>query len=646
MHYYEIAPNQIIRNNEFYFTYHSSKKLSIGQIVLIEIGKKTMPGIVIKSTTKPTFMTKEITSVIESEPLPGQLLELANWLSKYYLTHYANVLQTILPTGIQKKRNNKTVPNNSFRRNRTNFVLNNDQLSVLQKIKKYREGTFLLQGITGSGKTAIYIELIKTFLKNNRSAIIIIPEISLTSQLVAELSIHFDDILVAHSKMTEQKRHSAWITALNSKKPIVVIGPRSALFMPIKNIGAIIIDEAHEPSLKQEQAPKYSALRVATMLGRYHNAKVIFGSATPSIIDRYLAESSDKPILKLSQSASENNKPPTIMLVDMKKRTNFKQHRFLSDELLKSIKTNLESNKQTLIFHNRRGSTNITLCNNCGWSSECSNCKLPLTLHADKHKLICHICNQSNPVPNFCPICKQADIIHKGIGTKLIETEIKKLFPSANTVRFDADNKTSETLDKRYSELYDGSIDIIIGTQIVAKGLDLPHLRTVGILQADLGLSMPDFSTNERSFQLLSQVIGRVGRNEHETSVIVQAYQPDQTAIKFGIQQNYEEFYMSELKNRKKGNFPPYTHLLKLTCSYKSEASVIKNAKKISELIKQNIPKDVEVLGPAPAFHERQGDNYRWQLTIKSPRRDHLIKIVKIIPSKNWQSELDPTSLL
>lgn len=647
MHYYEVAPNQIIRTNNETFTYSSDVQLPIGQIVSIEIGKKQMIGVVLHKTTKPIYPTKSITSILESNPLPTELINLAIWLSKYYLTPLALVIRLIIPKGIQKKRRDSYHQYEIIKRKRTNIVFNKEQSSSLKTIADSTPGSFLLQGITGSGKTEVYIEIAKQSISINRSVIILLPEIALTSQLISEFSNHFDNLLVTHSKMTESERHKTWSDAISSQTPRVVIGPRSALFVPLKNIGAIIIDEAHEPSYKQEQSPKYSALRTATMLGRFHNAKVIFGSATPNVTDRYLAEKSDRPILKLNSVARTNSKPPTITLVDMTKKSNSSTgNRFFSKQLIDQISKTLQIKEQILIFHNRRGSANTTLCENCGWSAQCQRCYLPLTLHADKHQLLCHICGYKQPVPTVCPICGSVDIIHKGIGTKLIETELKKLFPDANIARFDADNTKEETINSRYKDLYDGTINIAIGTQVIAKGLDLPHLRTVGVIQADTGLSLPDFNANERTFQLLSQVIGRVGRNNSKTQVIVQTYQPTHPSVIYGLAQDYESFYSYTLIERKKGLFPPFTFLLKLTCVYKTESTAIRNAQKLAKELQAKAHPEVQILGPTPAFYERQRGAYRWQLVLKSPKREYLIDALKLVPSNSWQFELDPTSLL
>ncbi len=646
MHYYEVAPNQIVRPGSSVFTYASEQNLEIGHIVLIEVGKKHMIGVVMRPAKQPSYQTKPILSIIEPTPLPNQLLELATWLSRYYVTPFASVLQALLPRGLQKTRRARPATPKPTLRDRTNIVFNAQQKEVLDTVEASPTGTFLLQGITGSGKTEVYIEIAKRAISRGKSVIVLVPEIALTSQIVADFSHHFENILIVHSTITEAERHLTWKEALTSTSPRVVIGARSALFTPLKNIGAIIVDEAHEPSYKQEQSPRYSALRAATILGRLHDAIVILGSATPNISDRYLAEQSHRPLLTLTKSARKHTLPPAVSLIDMTKRANFDGHRFFSKQLLMQLEATLSEGKQALIFHNRRGSASTTLCQNCGWTAQCPRCYIPLTLHADHHHLRCHICNHQQTVPTSCPDCGQADIIHKGFGTKLIETELRKLFPKASIARFDADNDTKETVNARYAELYSGAIDITVGTQVIAKGLDLPELRTVGVIQADSGLALPDFSASERTFQLLAQVVGRVGRNHHATQVIVQTYQPTHPSVSFGLTQDYESFYSYALNERKKGLFPPFVHLLQLTCVYKSEAAAIRNAQIVARDLKAKMHRDVTILGPTPAFYERQRDTYRWQLTLKSPKREYLIEALAFVPATHWQSELDPTSLL
>lgn len=646
MHYYEVAPNVIVRSGSDSFTYSSDFPLPAGQIVEIEVGKRHHIGVVTSQSAKPPYPTKPITRQL-SYTLPSQLVDLAQWISSYYTTPLATVLQTMLPRGLTKTRRPKESALRPPSRDRINFVFNKAQAAAIKTILEMSPGSALLHGITGSGKTRIYLETAKAIIKSGKSVIVLVPEIALTSQLVDEFTHDFpNQIILTHSKQTEAQRHLVWQQVLQSQDPKIIVGPRSALFMPVSTLGLIIIDECHEPSFKQEQSPRYSALRTASMLASYHQAKLVLGSATPNIADYYLAEHSGRPIITLSTSARANAVKPTVQLVDMTKRTNFARHRFLSSPLIECLTSTLETGHQALLFHNRRGSASTTLCENCGWSAGCSRCFVPLTLHADHHELRCHICGLTARVPTSCPSCQHTDIIHKGIGTKLIEAEVKKLFPNKNIARFDGDTQSGHTVEEKYAELYNGTIDIIIGTQVIAKGLDLPLLRTVGVIQADSGLSLPDYSSSERTFQLLAQVIGRVGRSHHPTNVIVQSYQPTHPAVVDGLAQDYTHFYNTALAVRKQSNFPPFSHLLKLTCIYKTEAAAIRNAKALATTLRTHIHHDVQILGPTPAFYERQHETYRWQLTLKSPSRAHLVDTLQHLPSSHWQFELDPSSLL
>lgn len=646
MHYYEVAPNVIVRAHANTFTYSSESLLPVGQIVEIEVGKKKHIGIVTAKVRQPSYATKPVTRTL-NYAVPQQLVLLTEWMSTYYATPLATVLQTLLPRGLTKNRRPQQATLKPATRERTNFVFNKDQSAAIQQITSMSPGPALLHGITGSGKTRVYLEVAKSTLGAGKSVIVLVPEIALTSQLVAEFTHDFGEhILLTHSKQTEAQRHLTWQAALESQTPKVIIGPRSALFMPLHNLGLIIIDECHEPSFKQEQSPRYSALRAASKLASFHNAKLVLGSATPTIADYYLAEHSNRPIITLANKARGAAVQPTIQLVDMTKREKFTQHRFLSDPLLASIDSSLNSGHQALIFHNRRGSASTTLCEQCGWSAGCPRCFVPFTLHADHHELRCHICGLREHVPTSCPACQHANIVHKGIGTKLIETELKKRFPNKVIARFDGDTETGSTVEEKYTQLYDGSIDLIIGTQVIAKGLDLPGLRTVGVVQADSGLSLPDYSSSERTFQLLAQVIGRVGRSHHPTNVVIQSFQPTHPAVVDGLAQDYAHFYQSTLATRQRSQFPPFCYLLKLTCVYKTEAAAIRNAQDLAKQLRTKIHNDVQLLGPTPAFYERQHDTYRWQLTLKSTKRAHLVDALHHLPPTHWQFELDPTSLL
>lgn len=644
MHFYLVAPTTRAHTQGL-FTYTSTDKLLIGSAVLIEIGKKQSVGVVLKQVEKPEFKTKEIIRKLEEKPLPKPLLQLASWLEEYYASPIASVWQTILPSGMQKKRRNSTQETTKFVRKKTDITLNSDQKNAVKQLSKNPEKTSLLQGVTGSGKTAVYIELAKkTILKDKKSVIILVPEIALTSQLISEFEQHFSDILLTHSKMSEAQRHITWQKALNTTTPQLIIGPRSALFLPLSDIGLIVIDEAHEASFKQEQAPRYLALRAARILANQHKAKLVLGSATPSIGDRFIAEKTGN-VVRLDSVAKKTGNTE-IELVDNRKRGNFSRHRFLSNNLIEIIEETLNKKQQVLLFHNRRGSAPTTLCENCGWSAACKRCFVPMVLHGDVHKLICHVCGIKENIPTSCPDCGRTDIIHKGIGTKSIAEAVSKLFPSANIARFDGDSLADETLDKMYQEVYNGKIDIIVGTQVVAKGLDLPNLAVVGVVQADGGLILPDFAAEERVFQLLLQVMGRVGRDEKLSKIVIQTFQPESIAIQSAIKKDYDGFYEYALAKRRHDSFPPFVYLLKLTCIYKTESGAVNAARDMKSDLQKLISKSTIVLGPSPSFYERANGSYRWQIIVKSTNREELLKLARLAEQPKWQIEIDPISLL
>jgi primosomal protein N' (replication factor Y) len=646
MHYYLIAPTKIVRQDSELLTYHSDILLTIGTIVSIPVGSKTLVGVVVEQTDKPSYVTKSILSIIEDRPLPIHLIETAKWMASYYHTHLAVVFQNILPSGIQKSRRQTPDKPIVSVRNRVNIVLNSDQVSAIESVEDGSNGTFLLHGITGSGKTQVYIELAKKTIERGNSVIIIVPEIALTAQLVDEFLQHFDNIYITHSQQTESQRHTTWKKLLNSDRPSVVVGPRSALFAPLMSLGLIIIDEAHEPSLRQDKSPKYSALRTASVISSNTSGKLVLGSATPQVTEYYLAGENKRPLIELSKPARKDVQKSNISIVDMKDRQSFQKSRILSTDLIDAIERSLKNNEQVLLFHNRRGSASSTLCQACGWMATDPSTNLPLTLHADKYTLVSHISGETWPVPSHCPECGGVDIIHKGIGTKLIENEVRKLFPNSRISRFDSDTPSDSTLSKVYKELYDGTIDIIIGTQVVAKGLDLPNLRTVGLVQADSGLMLPDFASTERVFQLVAQTVGRVGRDSHDTTVIIQSYHPNHPAIVYGSRQDFQSFYTHEIALRQKYKFPPFTHILKLTCTYKTEATAIRNAREMAKILKDKLPQNVAIQGPAPAFYEFYKGTYRWQITVKATKRQNLLDAIKLVPKTHWQIDIDPIGLI
>ena len=647
--FYEVIPaKQIGRNSVDFLTYSSEMDLKPGSLVLVPLKSTKIPGIIVKKTPKPKFKVKPIEKLLYDEPLPNHLFKSLFWLSEYYLNPLPSVASAILPNGLEKNRR-KTPPSNSSNlplEKKSRIPLNPAQKQALERIESTPTATKLLFGITGSGKTNIYLKLAEKALKDHQSVILLVPEIALTSQLVQVFERTFEkNIVLLHSRQTDASRHRIWEQILLAKSPQIIIGPRSALFAPVKNLGLIIIDESHESSYYQENTPKYSALRLASFLASALKITCLQGSATPLVSDYYLARQKNA-LIPLTVKAKKTAIPTKIHIIDLKNRDNFSRNRFFSTPLLNAIKTNLESHKQTLIFHNRRGSAPLTICEGCGWQALCPDCFLPLTLHSDSYRLLCHACGHSEPVPLNCPECKCPNILHKGFGTKLLESELKKLFINARIARFDADNKKSESLDLLYDKVKNGDFDILIGTQTIAKGLDLPLLATVGVVQADAGLSLPDFASEEHTFELLTQVIGRVGRGHQETAeVFIQTYQPDHPAISYATTADYETFSNYLLKNRQKAHLPPFSYLAKLSLTYKTEETVLKYLKSYYKTLSK-IPK-LSVSTPTPAFHERSKSGYTWQLIIKSNSRKTLENALSSLEATpNLRLSLDPPSLL
>lgn len=640
MHYYLVCPVGGISGKEDFLTYQSSDVIELGSLVKIPFGKTTKLGVVINTASKPTFTTKPIENVLEK--IPFHLIDLSLWISEYYASRLSVVLQSVLPRGLDKKRRLQDKTTKKVTRHNVNSPLTKEQLSAVKQIHNSLHITHLLHGVTGSGKTRIYQELVTTMVKNKKSSLILVPEIALTPQLAAEFESLFKNVLVLHSGLTEAERHLNWLKLRDSKEQWIIIGPRSALFSPLQNLGLIIIDECHEPSFVQDSQPKYSALRVARKLAELNDAKLVLGSATPLISDYFIAQETHVPIIRLKSAVRTKN--VAIEVIDIRDRDSFGTHPLFSKKLLESMNKSIVQNEQILLFHNRRGTARMSLCSNCGWIAECKNCHVPMRLHHDLGETRCHICGLKDRLPQTCPECKNPDIDFKGFGSKRIEAEIRKLFPGLEVARFDSDTPVAEQLHNRYQDLYDGKIQILIGTQGLAKGLDLPRLNTVGIVQADSELFIPDYASAERSFQLTTQVIGRAGRTGANAKVFIQTLNPDHPAILYAKAEDYEGFYKYELAERTAEHMPPHTYLLQLTTGYASARSAEAAAIKMKEQIK-SAHKSVHVRGPSPAFHEHRGKLFYQQLVVSSSKRSILVEIAKNLPQR-WQFTLDPINLL
>ena len=643
--FYEVIPEGKVEA----LTYDFDGSLLPGQIVLVSVGQRTVPGIIIKKVAQPVFKTKTILKVLYSEQLPAHLVKTVQFIHDYYLAPSGQAVSLILPRGVEKKRRKTEQMFGEKAKSKLELIsreimLNTAQKNALEGLQKAVGATKLLFGVTGSGKTNIYLKMASKALLEHKSTILLVPEIALTGQLVqAFRNIFKTQVIVMHSQQTEAERHLIFEMLLRSDQPRIVVGPRSALFAPLSNIGLIIIDEEHENTYFQENPPRYSAVRVASFMANTIGCPLVLGSATPKVEDFKIA-SERNSVITLTQKAKKDATRPTIEIIDFKDRDNFTRNKYFANSLLSAIATNLEQGRQTLIFHNRRGSAPLTICESCGEEVLCPNCYLPLTLHADSYELICHTCDYHMKVPVVCPKCGAPGLIHKGFGTKLLEAELRKLFPKAKIRRFDADNKKGEGLDAVYTEVKSGEVDIIVGTQTIAKGLDLPKLATVGVVQADAGLSLPDYMAEERTFQLLTQVIGRVGRGHlGNAEVFIQTFRPEHPVLQFAANEDYLEFYKYMIKKRQRAGFPPFKFVMKLEITLKTEAIVLK---KIRDLINQlSLNKSLLISPAQPAFHERTAKGYTWQIIVRSKSRKDLIKACAGI-DKNFKITLDPPGLL
>ena len=627
-------------------TYSSTERLKPGAIVSVELQNLEVIGFISGLTTAPRFQVKPIKRVYDLPILPAPSVKLLEWLIQYYPSPLGLVTQQLLPAEIKEKDKDLITGVKLESPDPSSLPdLNKEQAEAFETIKAQTD-TYLLHGRTGSGKTRLYIELALEAVRNNKSAIILTPEISLTSQLSRNFKAVFGErVIILHSRQTPKEHRLAWLSALLSNEPRIVIGPRSALFAPLKNLGLIVIDESHEGAYKQNSAPEYQTARVASALSKFAHASLVMGSATPSITEYYLAEQKLKPILKLNQLAKfSDNSPLQVSIVDRKDHKEFSRSPYLSQKLIEAITNSLHLGNQSLLYLNRRGTARLVMCENCGWQATCPHCGLPLTYHGDSHEMRCHSCSYKARSPISCPDCSSPNIAFKTAGTKAIASDVMRLFPEAKVARFDTDNTKSESFEQNYENARSGEIDILVGTQIIAKGLDLPRLSLVGVLLADTSLYIPDFTSDERTFQLINQVLGRVGRGHVSGEAIIQTYHPDHPIIKYAVNSDYAAFYNSELDNRRIFLFPPYCYLLKLSVRRATSASAERAAIQLKETIAKSGQR-VIVEGPAPAFYERLNGKYEWQLIVKSKDRGELLKVIADLPA-NWSYDIDPVDLL
>ncbi len=493
------------------------------------------------------------------------------------------------------------------------YTLNEEQRYVYERIINNMENiTYLIHGVTGSGKTNIYMEVIDKVLKDGKNAILLVPEISLTPQIIKRFTSKFNDIAVLHSGLSDGEKYDEW-RKIKENKARIVLGARSAIFAPFDNIGVIIIDEEHSNTYKQENNPRYNAIDIAKERCKYHNCPLILGSATPSLESYARAKKGVYQLLTLEKRY--NNSYPNIEIIDMNKEFK-KTNSYFSSVLLNELNKVLDNNEQAIIFLNRRGYSSFVTCTSCGYAFKCPNCDISLTYHKTSNMLRCHYCGYATNRPKTCPDCNE-ELKDFGLGTQKVEEELKKLLTNSKIIRMDIDTTTKkDSHEKIIKDFSEQKYNILIGTQMIAKGLDFPNVTLVGVLNADISLNFPDFRSSENTFQLLNQVAGRSGRGEKQGKVLIQTFNKDHYAIKYAKENDYINFYKEELSIRKKLNYPPYYYLCLIKVISKDYQLASSTSIKIAKFLKQNIQNNI-ILGPSVSNTFKINNNYHFQIIIK-----------------------------
>ena len=484
---------------------------------------------------------------------------------------------------------------------------------------------FLLQGITGSGKTEVYLQIIQGALDKGKTAILLVPEISLTPQMTERFIARFgEQVAILHSGLSNGEKYDEW-RKVERGDAQVVVGARSAIFAPLKNLGVMIIDEEHEVTYKQDSNPRYHAREVAILRAQYNQAALVLGSATPSLESRARAGKGVYQHLRLTQRANPLATIPEVQVIDFRDYIGQNETSNFTPPLLEAIQDRLAKKEQVVLMLNRRGYSSFVMCRECGTVDTCPNCDISLTLHMDTKTMNCHYCGFSKDIPQNCPNCKSHSIRYYGTGTQKAYDELAELFPQARILRMDVDTTRKKGSHQALLDQFGrGEADILLGTQMIAKGLDFPNVTLVGVLNADTALNLPDFRSSERTFQLLTQVAGRAGRAEKAGQVLIQSYNPQHYAIRFAKEQDYEGFYAYEMGIRRQLGYPPYYFTIGITLSHKKEEEVVKRAYEVMNILRSGLSETSNILGPTPKPIARTHNLYHYQILIKYRLEDEL----------------------
>ncbi len=608
-----------------------------GMRVLVPFKNRELVGYVVGAQEAiPPERTKKAIRLLDSAPiLNDHFLRLTAWLKDYYFSSWGEAIQAVLPKMYRQKKDTKyrekSVLEEALGEAKRN-TLNSEQAIAVQKIteclKTEEHHRILLFGVTGSGKSEVYIRAIQETLRMNKQAICLVPEIALTEQLKHFFESHFGgELEIVHSKLSDGERWQAWDRIRRGEKSIV-LGARSAVFSPLQNLGLIIMDEEQEPSYKQDQTPRYHAREVAHWRTRDCKAIFLMGTATPSL--ETMQEAEDGKMLRMDLTKRiDAKKLPTIEIVDLNQAQNISRERVvISSKLQMTIENALQKKEGILLLLNRRGFSTQAQCLNCKQLVACRHCDVALTFHQSERKLICHYCNYTIDDPQNCPECKHPLLKFTGIGTERVESEAARLFPSARIARLDSDSARRRGSHQRIlSKFRAQEIDILVGTQMIAKGFDFPQVTVVGVILADTALLLPDFRSSEKTFQLLTQVAGRSGRGSGEGHVIIQTYSPFHFSIQHAKDHNVTGFFSEEIKHRESFQYPPFTQLINVMFRGKLEAKVVEQASELkTALSRAGGIENVEIIGPAPLPFRKLRGNYRWHMIVKSRLKDESMR--------------------
>ncbi len=667
MKYVDVVVDHSTDSTDHMYTYRcADDRVKIGDIVQVPFAKrrKDIKGFVfsVSDDNKENIKNLRDVSSIEGDySLPQDLIKLSLWMKNRYMCRYIEAVKCMLPPGEKPERAIKDPLDEYDGEPDGEPELTDEQQAALEQIrpelKKKKTSVFLLNGVTSSGKTEVYLRAAADTLKAGRDVIVLVPEISLTPQTMGRFVSRFgkETVALMHSRLTKAQRYLQWMRARNGEARIIV-GARSAIFAPFADTGLIIIDEEHESSYKSDQTPKYDTISTAMMRSRLSGATVILGTATPSIVSKYRADTGYYREIRLRQR--HNRTPlPHISIADMREELREGNRSVFSRELYRKMRESLDQGRQTILFLNRRGYSSFISCRSCGYVVKCSLCGISMTYHKASGMAECHYCGRSVPVPETCPECGSQYIRYFGAGTEQLEEAASVLFPDASVARLDLDavKKKGES-QKILNAFRRGKSNILVGTQLVAKGLDFHNVGVVGIVAADVSLNIPDYRAAETTWQLIVQAAGRSGRGEDPGEVVIQTYSPDDRTILTAAAGDYDTFYRGEIELRRLSGYPPFTNIIRLVFSGEQENSVAEEANHVyHEMERSGFPLEGEIFQPQPAYMFHLNGKYRYQILIKSPvsRTKNYIKMVSEIKKMrssrsskvNMVAELDPYSL-